>query len=367
VRRIIQNLSAVFIFVAMEIAPAAAEILIGVAGALTGPNAYQGEEQQQGVGLAIADLNANGGVLGQQLRIVSMDDACDSGQAVAAARRLVAAKVSFVVGHQCSGASIPAAEIYESAGIIQMTSSSTNPRLTEEGRANVFRICGRDDQQGAIAGDYLVARWPDAKIAIVSDGSVYGKGLAEETRRQLNKRGITETIREDLTAGQSDYSPLLAKFRAGGVEIAYFGGYYREAALLIRGAREQDYRMQLVAGDGIANEAFGQVTGEAGEGTLFTSFRDPRRNPAAESVVARFRKQGFEPENYTLYAYGAVEAWAQAVAKAGSTELAAVTGALRTFEFDTILGRISFDAKGDVRQPGFEWFVWRGGKYLPLE
>jgi branched-chain amino acid transport system substrate-binding protein len=317
--------------------------------------------------MAVADLNAAGGILGQPLRLMAIDDACDGGQAVAAAQRLVAAKVPFVVGHLCSGASIPAAKVYEEAGIVQMTPASTNPRLTEEGRANVFRICGRDDQQGAIAGDYLVERWRNAKIAILSDGSVYGKGLADETRRQLNKRGVAEALYDALTPGQSDYSALVAKLRTAGVETAYFGGYYREAALLVRGAREQGYKMQLVSGDGIATDAFGQIAGESGEGTLFTFFRDPSRNPAAEPVVNRFRKQGFEPEGYTLYSYGTVQAWAQAVAQAGSMETSAVVGALRANEFDTVLGRISFDAKGDVRQPGFDWYIWRGGKYVPLE
>jgi branched-chain amino acid transport system substrate-binding protein len=361
------NLSAAIVLTGMKTAAASAEILIGMAGALTGPNAYQGEQQQQGVEMAVADLNASGGVLGQKLKVVSVDDACDSGQAIAAAHRLVAAKVSFVVGHQCSGASIPAAQIYERAGIIQMTPSSTNPQLTEEGRANVFRICGRDDQQGAIAGDFLATHWGNTRIAIVNDGSVYGKGIADETRRQLNKHGVVETLYEDLTPGQSDYSPLVAKLRDAGVEVTYFGGYYREAALLIRGAREQSYQMQLVSGDSIASDAFVQVTGEAGEGTLFTSFRDPRRSPMAEPVVDRFRQQGFEPEGYTLYSYGAIQAWAQATTKAGSTEPRAVIAALRTSEFDTILGQISFDAKGDVRQPGFEWFIWRGGQYVPLQ
>lgn len=352
---------------ALSAAAASAEILIGMAGALTGPNAYQGEQQQQGVELAVADLNASGGILGQQVRLISIDDACDSGQAIAAAQRLVAAKVSFVVGHQCSGASIPAAAIYARAGIIQMTPASTNPRLTEEGRSNVFRICGRDDQQGAIAGDFLAARWPNSRIAIISDNSVYGKGLAEETRRQLRTHGITETLFEDLVPGQSDYSSLIEKLRAAGVEVVYFGGYYREAALLIRGAREEGHRLQLVSGDGIASEAFVQVTGEAGSGTLFTSFRDPRRSPVAASVVERFRQQGFEPEGYTLYSYGAIQAWAQAVGIAGSTEAKSVISALRSNEFDTILGRISFDEKGDVKQSGFEWFIWRSDRYVPLE
>ena len=213
----------------------------------------------------------------------------------------------------------------------------------------------------------MVARWPGAKFAILNDGSVYGEGLADETRRQLNKNGVTEVLNQDVTPGESDYSPVVAKLRNAGIEVVYFGGYYREAALVIRSAREHGYQVQLVSGDGIASEAFVQVTGDAGEGTLFTSFRDPRRSSAAEPIVARFRQQGFEPEGYTLYSYGAVEAWAQAAAKAGSTESKAVIGALRSGEFNTILGPISFNDKGDVKRPGFEWFVWRGGRYVPLE
>jgi branched-chain amino acid transport system substrate-binding protein len=361
------RLAAAIAFTAMTTCSAGAEILIGMAGALTGPNAYQGEQQQQGVEAAIADINATGGVLGQQLRLISVDDACDSGQAIAAAHKLVAEKVSFVVGHQCSAASIPAAGIYERAGVIQMTPASTNSRLTEEGRANVFRICGRDDQQGAIAGAFLAARWRDARIAILNDGSVYGKGLTEETRRQLRKHGVAEALYDELVPGLSDYSALIAKLRAAGIQIAYFGGYYREAALLVRNAREQGYSLQLVSGDSIASEAFVQVTGEAGEGTVFTSFRDPRRNPGAASLIERFRRHGFEPEGYTLYSYGAVQAWAQAVERAASVEPKAVINALRSYEFETILGLVSFDAKGDVRQPGFEWFIWRSGRYVPLE
>ncbi|MGF9757904.1 branched-chain amino acid ABC transporter substrate-binding protein [Microvirga sp. 0TCS3.31] len=361
------RLAAAIVFAMVSASTAGAEILIGMAGALTGPNAYQGEQQQQGVELAIGDINAAGGVLGQKLRLISVDDACDGGQATAAAHKLVAEKVAFVVGHQCSGASIPAAGIYERAGIIQMTPASTSPRLTEEGRANVFRICGRDDQQGAIAGAYLATQGRDRRIAILSDGSIYGKGLTEETQRHLRNKGGAETLYDELDPGQSDFSTLIAKLQAAGIQIVYFAGYYREAAILIRNAREQGYNLQLVSGDSIASEAFIQVTGEAGEGTVFTSFRDPRRNPGAASLVERFRHKGFEPEGYTLYSYGAVQAWAQAVSKAGSIEPQAVISALHSNEFETILGPVSFDAKGDVRQPGFEWFIWRSGQYVPLE
>lgn len=344
-----------------------ADIQIGAVGPLTGTNAYIGEQLQQGAETAVADLNAAGGVLGQRLKITVLDDGCDASQAVAAAQKLAATKVPFVVGHFCSGASIPAAKVYDQAGIIQITPGSTNPRLTEERHANVFRTCGRDDQQGKDAGDYLADRWREAKIAILDDGSVYGQGLADETKKQLNKRGVRETIHEALTPGQSDYSTLLEKLRTSGIRVAYYGGYYQEAALIIRGARESGYDLQLVSGDGLATSSFWQIAGQAGAGTLFTFFPDARQNEVAKSTVERFRKQGFEPEGYTLYSYAAVQVWAQAAAKASSTETKAVIAALRTGEFDTVLGRISFDAKGDLRQPAFVWYIWQDGKYVPYE
>jgi branched-chain amino acid transport system substrate-binding protein len=366
-RHFLLNIFASAAIIAICSSGAAAEILIGMAGALTGPYAYQGEQQQQGVELAVADLNARGGILGHQLKIITVDDACDSEQAIAAAYKLVASKVSFVVGHQCSGASISASEIYARSHIVQITPSSTNPQLTERGQLNVFRMCGRDDQQGAIAGEFLIRHWQHAKIAIISDNSVYGRGLTQETRDYLNRNGVTEALYEDLTPGQSDYSSLIARLQSAQINVVYFGGYYREAALLIRDAQDQGYTIRLISGDSIASEAFGQVTGKAGDGTLFTSFRDPRPTPEAEDVVARFRQSGFEPEGYTLYSYGAVQTWAQAAIKAGSIESEGVIAALRAHEFDTIIGRISFDSKGDVKQPVFEWFIWRDGHYTPLE
>jgi branched-chain amino acid transport system substrate-binding protein len=346
---------------------ARADLLIGAAGPLTGSNAYFGEQLQQGAEAAVADINAAGGVLGQQLKLLVVDDACDGGQAVAAAEQLAASGVAFVVGHYCSGASIPASAVYHKAGIVQIAPSTTNPQLTELGRTNVFRVCGRDDQQGVIAGAYLAEHWRDKKIAILHDGAVYGQGLAEETKKELNQRGVTETIFEAYTPGQIDYSGLVARLRDAGIQVAYVGGYQQEAALIVREARDSGYDLQLVAGDALVTDSFWQIAGPAGEGTLFTFFPDARRNPTARDVVERFRELGIEPEGTTLYSYGAVQIWAQAAARAGSVEPEPVVAALHGHEFNTVLGPISFDAKGDLTEPGFVWYVWRNGAYVPKE
>src|SRR4029450_13407818 len=144
--------------------------------------------------LAVADLNAAGGVLGEQLKLITAYDFCDPEQAVAAAKKLISDGVIFVVGHYCSGASIPASEIYAAAGVLQISPSSSTPMLTELGRANVFRVQNRDDAVGIAVGNYLADHWPEKKIAILHDDTIFGKGIAEEPRKQLNRRGLTEAV-----------------------------------------------------------------------------------------------------------------------------------------------------------------------------
>jgi branched-chain amino acid transport system substrate-binding protein len=348
-----------------EVEFARAEILIGAAGPLTGPNAYIGDQAQQGAEMAVADLNARGGVLGQQVRLIVIDDACDAGQAVAAAQKLVSERVVFVVGHLCSSASIAAAETYERAGVIMISPGSTNPAFTEQGHSNVFRVCGRDDHQGAIAARHLANQWRDKKIAILHDETTYGKGLADATKLELNRLGVSEALYEGYRSGTSDYYDLARRLIAAEIDVVYVGGYYQEIGLIIREVREQGSELQLVSGDALATEGFWQVAGPAAEGTLFTFFPDPRLSPVASEVVEQFRNNGFEPEGYTLTSYAAVQVWAQAAERADATDTTSLITALRINEFNTVLGKISFDRKGDIRRPAFVWYLWKDGRYAP--
>ena len=345
-----------------------ADVLIGVAGPMTGKEAWPGEQMQRGAELAVSDINAAGGVLGQQVQLVIADDFCDPDQAVVAAKKLVGQGVIFVAGHYCSGASLPASEIYEAAGVLMISPASSNPKLTKLGRANVFRVMGRDDADGIEDGNYLADHWTGDKIAIFHDGTTYGKGLAEGTREQLRKRGVTEAIFEAYVPGKADYSTEIASLQSANIAVLYVGGYHTEIALLVRTARDRGYDVQLVSGSGIlATEEFGLIAGSAAEGTLFTSFPDPRLNPSASAVIERFRAEGFDPEGYTLLTYAAVQVWAEAVKKAGSLELLPVTTALHGYDYTSVLGPIAFDAKGDVTTQKPVWYVWRGGGYVPVE
>jgi branched-chain amino acid transport system substrate-binding protein len=275
--------------------------------------------------------------------------------------------VVFVVGHFCSHASIPASEVYEAAGTLMISPASTNPMLTELGRANVFRVQNRDDTVGIMVGNYLADRWPDKKIAILHDGMTFGKGIADLTKAQLNRRGMSEEIYRAYVPGQTSYAAEIAELQAADIEVAFIGGYHTEIALMARAASDRGYSVQLVAGLGLTTEDFGLIGGPAADGTLFIDVADPRGRPEAAPVVERFRASGFEPDGYTLWTYAAVQAWAQATEKAGSLELEAMIESLRQHQFDTVIGPIDFDAKGDLTVQNPVWYVWRDDTYQPLE
>jgi branched-chain amino acid transport system substrate-binding protein len=348
---------------------AKAEILIGLASPVTGIYAWAGDRYQRGAEMAVDDLNAKGGVLGQRLELVVGDDFCDADQAVALARKLVSDGVALVVGHWCSHASIPASKVYEKAKILMINPGSASAKLTEEGGPNVFRVYGRDDRQGVMVADYLAEHWAGKAIAILDDGTTWGAGVTSGARRRLHERDVTVAVDETITPGEDEYSALVSKMQAAGVEVLFLGGYHREAGLIFRQAHDRGYELRLLANSAMTLEDFPMIAGPELEGTVMVAMTDTRARPEAADVVAQFHAQGYEPQGTTLYVYAAVQVWAQAVEAAGSLDLDAVIEVLHSRQFDTVLGRIGFDGKGDVT--GFEpwqWFVWQAdGTYVPLE
>lgn len=343
-----------------------ADIVIATAGPMTGQYAAFGEQMKRGAEKAVEDINAAGGINGEQLVLRIGDDACDPKQAVAVANSFVNEGVVFVAGHFCSSSSIPASQVYNEEGILQISPASTNPQLTEQGFDNVFRTCGRDDVQGIYAANYVVDNKLAEKIAIVHDKSAYGQGLADEFKKQLNARGVQEVMYEAITQGDKDFSALITKMKGAGVELIYLGGYHTEAGLIVRQAREQGLQAKLMSGDALVTDEYWQITGPTGEGTLMTFAPDPRKLPAAAEVVEEFRAEGYEPEGYTLYTYAAIQAWADAVKKAGGTDVEDVAAALREGTYETVLGPIAFNEKGDVKEPKYVMYQWSNGQYAEL-
>ena len=337
---------------------------IAIVGPVTGQYASFGAQMTNGGQMAVEDINEAGGVLGKKLDLQIGDDACDPKQAVAVANQMAGNNVALVAGHYCSGSSIPASKVYAEADMVQISPASTNPAFTDDRSGpNIYRVCGRDDQQGGIAGKYLATHFADKDIAIVHDKTAYGKGLADEVKKTLNAAGKQETLYEAITAGDKDYSALVSKLKQANIDVLFYGGYHTEAGLIIRQMRDQGLATILMGGDALITQEFWSITGPAGEGTLMTFSPDPRKNPAAAEVVKRFKEKGIEPEGYVLYTYAAVQTWKQAAEKGKSTESADVVKAMNDTEFDTVIGKFKFDEKGDPNLPPYAVYRWSNGTY----
>ena len=350
---------------------AQADVKIGVAGPMTGANAAFGEQYMKGAQAAADAVNAAGGVNGEKIVLVKGDDACEPKQAVTVAKDLTNQKVAGVVGHFCSSSTIPASEIYDEAGIIAITPGSTNPQVTERGLSAMFRMCGRDDQQGIVAGDYIVDVLKGKKVVVLHDKDTYGQGLADATKAQLVKRGVTPVLYEGLTRGEKDFSTIVTKIRGAGADVVYFGGLHPEAGPLVRQLREQGLKdVKFMSDDGIVTDELVTTAGgpQFVDGVLMTFGADPRMLPDSKAVVDAFRKAGTEPEGYTLYAYASVQTLAAAFngAKSNSGEKAAEW--LKKNPVKTVMGEKAWDTKGDLKVSDYVVYQWdKDGKYHQLE
>lgn len=359
--------AATFLAALAAAAPAHADVPIAMVGPITGQYAAFGQQIREGAEQAVADINASGGVLGQKVTLAIGDDACDPRQAVSVANQMASRGVKLIDGHYCSGSSIPASKVYTEEEILQISPASTNPSYTDNGSWNTFRVCGRDDQQGQVAGKYLADHFRGQKIAILDDNSAYGKGLADQTRKALRAADVTEAMDATYTPGERDYSALVSRLKSAGVTVIYVGGYHTEAGLIIRQAREQGMTATLVGGDALVTSEFWQIAGDAGSGTLMTFPADPRLRPTAAKVVEEFKAKSIDPEGYVLYSYAVVEIWAEAARKANSVDPKKVAETLRNSgPWASVIGSIRFDKKGDVTESNYVLYVWKNGTYAQM-
>jgi branched-chain amino acid transport system substrate-binding protein len=350
----------------LGLAPAVAhaQIKVGVAGPFTGSNAAFGTQLMTGAVQAVADINAAGGVLGKKLELVSADDACDPKQAVTAANTLVTDGVVMVDGHFCSSSSIPAAAVYTDAGIIEISPSSTNPTYTDQGTPFTFRTCGRDDEQGLVAAKYIAKHYPNAKIAVLDDNSTYGKGIADQVRANLTKLGKTVTYNASYTAGDKDYTALVSRMKQEGITLVYLGGYYADTGLIVRQGATQGFTPTYMSEDAAATQDFWTTAGPAAEGVLLTFPPPAEKESTAAKAVAELTAAKKDPTGYVLYSYATIQVWAEAANKAGTTDGAKVAAELKSGgPWDSVLGPIKFDAKGDVVDAVYSIYKFHDGNY----
>jgi branched-chain amino acid transport system substrate-binding protein len=335
-------------------------VKFGIGGPITGSNAAFGSQLKQGTEQAILDLNDAGGILGKKISSTVGDDVGDPKQGVSVANKFAADGVKFVIGHFNSGVTMPSSEIYQENNILAITPASTNPRVTERNMWNIFRTCGRDDQQGAVAGEYIAKNFKDKKVAIVHDKTTYGQGLADEAKKTMNGKGVREVLYEGINLGEKDFSALVSKIKASGADLVYWGGLHTEGGLIVRQMRAQGVMAPLMGGDGITSDEFATIGGPGVEGTLMTYGPDPRKRPEAKTVVEKFRAKNFEPESYTLYSYAAVQVIKLAAEAANSLEPKKVAEMMHSGrKFSTVIGDLSFDAKGDITRLDYVMYVWK--------
>lgn len=353
------------------------KIKIGIAGPFSGFAASFGEQLWQGGKLAVKHINAKGGINGRQIELIKADDACEPKQAVAVANRLtVKDKVDVVIGHFCSSSTMPASTIYAENNVLMITPASTNPKITTRGLKTVFRTCGRDDQQGKIAAEFMAKRLKAKRIAIIHDKDTYGQGFADEVRKNLKTAGIRDVLYEGLTRGEKDFSALVTKVKAKKADAVFFGGVHSEAGPLVRQIRQQGLKAHFVSGDGIVTDEMVVTAGGKKflKGVYMTYSREPRDQPAGKKIVKEYRKMGFEPEGYTLYTYAAVQAAAAALQhvskdkkRANGMKLAAW---LKNNTVNTVLGPRSWDKNGDltiIDYVVYKWTFEKNKKYRELK
>ncbi len=264
--------------------PAAAQIKIGVAGPLTGGSAAFGAQLKNGVEQAVADINAQGGINGQKIQLFVGDDRGDPKEGVSVANKFVADGVKFVIGHFNSGVTMPASEVYQENGILVITPAATNPKITERKMWNVFRVCGRDDQQGGVAGKLIAQKFKGKRVAVVHDKTTYGQGLADETRKAMKAGGVNDVLYEGVNASDKDFTALVSKLKAANIDLMYWGGLHDTGGLIVRQMRDQGVKAPLMGGDGITDDEF-------------ASDRRPRRRRHADDLLARSAHQSGEQGN----------------------------------------------------------------------
>ena len=334
-------------------------IKIALAGPETGPVAQYGDMQLIGARMAAEQINRAGGVNGKELEIRVYDDACNPNQAVAVANKIVNDNVRFVVGHLCSASTLPASDIYENEGILMITASSTSPDLTARGYELVFRTIGLDSMQGSTAARYIISSVKPNKMAVIHDKQQYGEKLASTVKAEVERAGIQVALYEGVTAGDKDFSTLIARLKKEHIDFIYYGGYHPELGLILRQSAERGLNIKFMGPEGVGNKDISAIAGKASEGLLVTLPKSFDQDPANAELVAAFKAKNEDPSGpFVFPAYSAVQVIAEGMKLTGGENPVAVARALRSNNFKTPTGTLGFDSNGDLIDFSFVVYEW---------
>lgn len=343
--------------VALAATPAfAADIVIGVAAPLSGPQAAEGRALVDSVRWAVETINAAAPLDADRLTVAVEDDACEEETAAGAASRLVAVAPALVVGHPCGAAARAAARSYAAARTLFIATAPRHPDLTRQ-RAGptVFRLAGRDDLQGTATARYLATAYPARRIAVVHDRTRYARTLADGVRTALTAQGISPVPEFGIVGGAREFSATVRGLRAHYTEVVYFAGFPSEAAVLWRQLRAAGAAPDLVGSDALANAGaeLSELTGDAALRVRVVQPYSLADAPGTAPLRARLAAAGHAESIAAVAGHAAVEAWFAAVRSAGTRDVAVVAERLGGEGLPTIAGTVSFDRAGDVRLPSY--------------
>ncbi|HEX9570770.1 MAG TPA: branched-chain amino acid ABC transporter substrate-binding protein [Burkholderiales bacterium] len=347
----------------------AISIAIGSVAPLTGGIAHLGKDNENGARLAVEEANAAKiKIDGKEavFELLAEDDQEDAKVGNTVAQKLVDAKVAGVVGHLNSGTSIPASNIYNGANIPMITGSATNPELTERGLKGVFRVVGRDDQQGPAVANYLVAHAKPKVVAIIDDATAYGKGLANEVEKTLKAAGVKVLAREQGTNKTVDWKPVLTKLKGRGPDAVFYGGMDSTAGPLLKQGKELGVKAVFSFGDGACTDKMGEFAGSGADGLLCSQAGIPPQAASKKFLDAYKKRFNVEPILYSPFTYDAASLLIEAMKQASSADPAKYLPVLQKIDFAGATGRISFDEKGDRKDAEMTIFTMKGGKLLPI-
>jgi branched-chain amino acid transport system substrate-binding protein len=342
----------------------ASELRIAACAPLTGPQAKIGTDMLRGAEIAIEEWNARG-VLGRKVVMLKGDDEATPKQATAVAREMVNKQVVGVIGHFNSGCTIPATAIYHDAQIIVITPASTNPTVTDRGMPGVFRVCGRDDAQGSVAARYAVKVLTAQRIAILHDKTAYGQGLADEFKKTLESLGVQPVYYGGVPKEETDFRAIVTSIKNAHPELWYFGGIYDQGGPLLNQARQVGLTAPLMSGDGLIDKELIKTAGANAEGTFLSFGPDPERVPSAKAFLDKYRAKHGEPGPYSIYGYDACNVLLSAFQNAGTTDFKTVTAYMKQNSFDTAMGKLEFDARGDIKGSYYIMWVVKNGHFEP--
>ena len=350
-------------------ASGASEVKIGHVGPLTGGIAHLGKDNENGARLAVEEANAAGIKIGGKdvkFTLVAEDDQADPKVGTTVAQKLVDAKVAGVVGHLNSGTSIPASPIYNGAGIPVISGSATNPKLTEQGFKNQFRVVGRDDQQGPAIASYLATEKKPKLVAVIDDATAYGEGIANEVEKTLKSANIKVLPREKGTDKTTDWKAVLTKLRGRNPDAVFYGGMDATGGPLLKQGRELGMKAVFSFGDGACTDKMKELGGEAAEGLLCSQAGIPPQAASKKFLDAFKKKFGNEPIIYAPFTYDAANLLIEAMKQADSTDPKAYLPVLQKISYSGATGPIAFDDKGDRKDAEITIFTMKGGKLEPI-